>query len=234
MKQALKTIGLIGGMSWESTTEYYRVINNFIKEQLGGLSSAKLILISLDFNEIANLQTTNNWEGAAQILIDAAKKLELAGAECVLICTNTMHKLADQIQSSIEGPLIHIADATGAEICKSGFRKVGLLGTKFTMEENFYSSHLSDNFRLKTLTPEFDERAELNLIIFNELCRGIISAESRKKVISIISNLEQKGAEAVILGCTELELLIKSSDVKIKLFDTARIHAEAAARWSLS
>lgn len=229
----MKTIGLIGGMSWESSREYYRIINEKTREFLGNSSSAKIIMVSLNFAEIEELQHAGDWASLAAILIDAAKTLEQAKSDMVLICTNTMHKLAGEVAGSISIPLIHIADETGKEIQKRGLKKAALLGTKFTMEEDFYRKRLTDGFGLNITIPEEDDRKYVHKVIYNELIDGKIVRESRDRFISIIDGLAALGAEAVILGCTEIPLLIKGEDVSVPVFDTTRIHAEAAVREAL-
>jgi len=230
----MKTLGLIGGMSWESTVSYYQFINRGVNHQLGGLHSAKLCLYSVDFADIARYQHDGNWKGAADILINAAKSLEAMGAEGIVICTNTMHKVANIVQSAITIPLLHIADATGEKLKTDGVKQVGLLGTAFTMAERFYSSHLTDKFNLNVLTPTTDEQTVIHDIIYNELCKGVVSEASRNCYIEIINNLQQQGAEAVILGCTEISLLISQTDTSLPLYDTTQIHAEAAVAFAIT
>jgi len=229
----MKTIGLIGGMSWESSAEYYRIINETVKEKLGGLHSAKCIMYSVDFEEVEKLQHEGKWKEATELMIDAAKRIERAGADFVLICTNTMHKMADDVQSSINIPLLHIVDATAEKIISKGLKKVGLLGTKFTMEEDFYKERLR-KFGLEIIIPEEEEREIIHTIIFKELCLGEIKESSRKKFKDIIENLISKGAEGIILGCTEIPLLIREKDCSVPVFDTTRIHAQAAVEFSIN
>ena len=229
----MKTIGLIGGMSWESSAEYYRIINETVKEKLGGLHSAKCIMYSVDFEEVEKLQHEGKWKEATELMIDAAKRIERAGADFVLICTNTMHKMADDVQSSINIPLLHIVDATAEKIISKGLKKVGLLGTKFTMEEDFYKERLR-KFGLEIVIPEEEEREIIHTIIFKELCLGEIKESSRKKFKDIIENLISKGAEGIILGCTEIPLLIREKDCSVPVFDTTRIHAQAAVEFSIN
>ncbi len=229
----MKTIGLIGGMSWESSLDYYRIMNETIAEQLGGLHSAKCILYSLDFEEIGKLQNEGDWDAMARILIDAAKKLETAGADTVLICTNTMHKLANNVQDEIDIPLLHIADVTAKSVQKKGFKKVGLLGTKFTMEDSFYTDILTGKYGLEVVIPDDEERQMVHDVIFNELCVGQIKASSKEKFIKVIDNLAKNGAQGVILGCTEIPSLIKQEDSKLPVFDTTTIHAKAAVDFAL-
>ncbi|MDN9158103.1 aspartate/glutamate racemase family protein [Clostridioides difficile] len=228
----MKTIGLIGGMSWESTITYYQVINTVIKERLGGLHSSKCILYSVDFQEIEECQSSGNWEKSAKILADAAIKLQEAGADFIVICTNTMHKVSDKIQESIHIPLLHIADVTATVLREKEIKKVALLGTKYTMEQDFYKNVIINN-GIEVLIPNEEDRIIVNDTIFNELCLGIVSESSKKAFLSIIDNLGKQGAEAVILGCTEIGLLIKQNDTSIPLFDTTVIHAIEAALSSI-
>ncbi|MDM9748375.1 aspartate/glutamate racemase family protein [Clostridioides difficile] len=228
----MKTIGLIGGMSWESTITYYQVINTVIKERLGGLHSSKCILYSVDFQEIEECQSSGNWEKSAKILADAAIKLQEAGADFIVICTNTMHKVSDKIQESIHIPLLHIADVTATVLREKEIKKVALLGTKYTMEQDFYKNVIINN-GIEVLIPNEEDRIIVNDTIFNELCLGIISESSKKAFLSIIDKLGKQGAEAVILGCTEIVLLIKQNDTSIPLFDTTVIHAIEAALSSI-
>ena len=229
----MKTIGLIGGMSWESSLEYYRIINEQIKEKLGGLHSAKSLMYSVDFEEIEKLQHQGNWKEATKLMIDAAKRLEKGGADFVVICTNTMNKMADDVQNNIKIPLLHIADATAEKIKSKGLKKIGLLGTKFTMEEDFYKGRLIKKYGLDVLIPDAKERQIVHDVIYHELCLGKINQSSKDQFIKIIKNLVDNGAEAVILGCTEIPLLVQQKDVKVLLFDTTRIHAEGAVEYSL-
>lgn len=224
----MKVIGLIGGMSWESSAEYYKILNETVKEKLGGLHSAKCIMYSVDFEEIEQLQHAGKWEEATAYMVDAAQRVEEAGADFVLICTNTMHKMADDVQSAIDIPLLHIADATAEKIKEQGLNTVGLLGTRFTMEEDFYKGRLKEKFGLDVVIPEDDERTTVHDIIYNELCLGKIRESSREKMKKSIEHLISKGAEGVILGCTEIPLLIKQKDAAVPLFDTTLIHAQAA------
>lgn len=228
----MKTIGLIGGMSWESTITYYQVINTVIKERLGGLHSSKCILYSVDFQEIEECQSSGNWEKSAKILADAAIKLQESGADFIVICTNTMHKVSDKIQESIHIPLLHIADVTATVLREKEIKKVALLGTKYTMEQDFYKNVIINN-GIEVLIPNEEDRIIVNDTIFNELCLGIISESSKKAFLSIIDKLGKQGAEAVILGCTEIGLLIKQNDTSIPLFDTTVIHAIEAALSSI-
>ena len=229
----LKVLGLIGGVSWASTVEYYRIINEEANKRLGGINTIECIVYSLNLGELKEYQDKDDWKSVANILLDAARKLERAGAEGIIICANTMHKVADYIEEDISIPLIHIVDATAKEIIKKKVRYVGLLGTKFTMEESFYRDRLK-KYGISTIVPEPKDREVVNNIIYNELCKGIIREESKTTVISIIKKLVKKGAEGVILGCTELPLLIKQKDVDIPIFDTTMIHAKAAVNYALS
>ena len=229
----MKKIGLIGGMSWESSAEYYRIINEMVKEKLGGLHSAECILYSVDFEEIEKLQHDGKWEDLTKLMKKFAKKLEAAGAEFILICTNTMHKMAEDVQANIGIPLFHITDATAEKIHENGFGKVGLLGTKFTMEEDFYRKRLKLKHNIEVLVPADNERELIHEIIYDELCVGIIRDSSRKKFKEIIRNLSSRGAEGIILGCTEIPLLINEKDVDIPLFDTMTIHAKSAVEFAL-
>ncbi|OHB73525.1 MAG: aspartate racemase [Planctomycetes bacterium RBG_16_55_9] len=230
----MKTIGLIGGMSWESSREYYRIINEHVRDQLRGLHSAKIVIVSFDFAEIAVLQDEGKWDDAAQLLIIAAQRLEQAGADVLVICSNTMHKVVDQAQKNVTIPFLHIADVTGEEIKSRVFQRVGLLGTKLVMEDNFYKERLTDKYGLEVIVPEVNERNVVDHIIYNELCRGQMKKTSKERLCEIMQNLAANGAEGIILGCTELGLLIDPQDVQIPLFDTATIHAKAAARFALT
>ena len=229
----MKTIGMIGGMSWESSIEYYRIINETVRAELGGLHSAKSMMVSVEFAEIEALQHQDRWDEAAAILIDAARSLESAGADFAIICTNTMHKLYESIQQNIRIPLLHIADATAETIKAKGISKIALLGTRFTMEENFYKGRLVDNYGLDVIIPGSEDMEIVHRIIYDELCAGIIQAESKQKYADIIRRLAQKGAEGIILGCTEIGLLVKEEDSPVPLFDTTEIHAIAAVKYAL-
>ena len=229
----MKTIGLIGGMSWESSIEYYRIINETAKAKLGGLHSAKSIMYSVDFAEIEILQHQGKWGEAAQMLIDAAKNLENSGADFIVLCTNTMHKVADDIQANVKIPLLHIADATAQLVKDSGIKKIGLLGTRFTMEEEFYKGRLSQKYGLNVNVPNDQEREIVHRIIYDELVIGEIRQHSKEQYIGIIEQMVHQGAEGVILGCTEIGLLIHKQDSQVPLFDTTRIHAEAAVEYAL-
>ncbi|MBO4911019.1 MAG: aspartate/glutamate racemase family protein [Lachnospiraceae bacterium] len=228
----MKTIGLIGGMSWESTIPYYRIINEEVKEKLGGLHSAKIILYSVEFDEIEKCQSSGEWEKSGEILGNAAKGIENAGADFILICTNTMHKVAPQIASMINIPIIHIADATADELEKRNIKTVGLLGTKYTMTQDFYKQRLIDR-GIKVVIPDEEDIETVNSVIFDELCVGKIEDSSREKYKKIIKTLADKGAEGAILGCTEIGLLISQMDVDIPVFDTTVIHAKRAAELSM-
>jgi len=229
----MKTIGLIGGMSWESSLEYYRIINEYVRDKLGGLHSAKMIMFSFNFAEIASLQHEGNWEASTKLLTDSAQRLEQSGADVLIICTNTMHKVADQLQKNVSVPLLHIADATAEEIKAKGLKKAGLLGTKFTMEQSFYREILTDKHGFEVIVPEENERNVVDHVIYDELCCGQVMPSSKETFCTIIDTLVAKGAEGIILGCTEIGLLVGQQDVQIPLFDTTRIHAEAAARFAL-
>lgn len=228
----MKTIGLIGGMSWESTITYYQVLNETIKQVLGGLHSAKCILYSVDFEEIEKCQANGDWNRSAEILSDAAQSLEKAGADYIVICTNTMHKVADEIERHIQIPLLHIAEMTAVELEKSGITKVGLLGTKYTMQQDFYKCIL-ENRGIHVVIPNEDQVELVNDIIYNELCLGVISNESKQQYLDIIDDLVKSGVQGVILGCTEIGLLVKQDDTDIPLFDTTLIHAKNAALISI-
>ncbi|QEY75877.1 aspartate/glutamate racemase family protein [Pseudomonas denitrificans (nom. rej.)] len=225
----MKTIGLIGGMSWESTIPYYRQINERIKERLGGLHSAKVALYSVDFHEIERLQHAGDWDAAGRVLADAARSLRAAGADFLVLCTNTMHKVAPAIEAAVDIPLLHIADPTAEAIRAAGVATVGLLGTRFTMEQAFYKDRLVDRFGLKVLTPNEADRQVVHRIIYEELCLGRIRDESREEYRRIIAALVEQGAEAVILGCTEISLLVGPADASVPLFDTTALHALHAA-----
>lgn len=230
----MKTIGMLGGMSAESTVSYYKAINQGIKDELGGLHSAKIVLYSVDFSEIESLQHKGLWQETAIMLSEAAKGVEAAGADFLLICTNTMHKVAAEIQAEISIPILHIADATAITLKDAGIKKVGLLGTRFTMEQAFYKSRLTDRFGIEVLVPDGDDMSKVHNIIYNELCAGLIRDESREIYLTIIDKLSEQGAEAVILGCTEIALLVEQIHTKVPLFDTTRIHAEQAVKLALS
>jgi aspartate racemase len=229
----MKTIGLLGGMSWESSLEYYRIINEAVKARLGGLHSAKSIMYSFDFAEIEALQRQGDWQTATERMIEAAQSIERGGADFLLICANTMHKMADEVQACISIPLLHIADPTAEAIRAQGLRRVGLLGTRFTMEEPFYRGRLLSGHGLEVIVPGEAERETVHRVIYDELCQGIIRPESRDAYNSVIQSLAEQGAEAVILGCTEIGLLVRQEDSPVPLFDTTRLHAEAAVAYAL-
>lgn len=228
----MKTIGLIGGMSWESTQTYYRLINEQVREQLGGLHSAKLVLFSVDFAEIERLQHQGNWEATADILAQAARSLEAAGAHFILICTNTMHKVAGEVAQAVSIPLLHLADATANTLLADGVKSVGLLGTRFTMEESFYRERLEAQ-GIEVIVPDEAQRDLVHTVIYDELCQGVTKPESKSAYLDIVSSLSARGAQGVILGCTEIGLLIQSTDTQVSLYDTTEIHAERAVRLAL-
>ena len=228
----LKTIGLIGGMSWESTVTYYKIINEIIKEKLGGLHSAKCVLYSVDFQEIEECQANGNWEKSGEILGEAAYNLEKAGADFIVICTNTMHKVVNQIKEKISIPILHIAEMTAEKILEKGLKNIALLGTKYTMEQDFYKSKLIEK-GINVIIPDKNDIEIINEVIYDELCLGTINSDSKKKFLEIVDKLRNKGAEGIILGCTEIGLLIKNADTDVPLFDTAIIHAEQAAIYSI-
>jgi aspartate racemase len=230
---SLKTIGMIGGMSWESSAEYYRIINQGIHAKLGGVHSAKSVMYSVDFGEIEELQRENRWDEATQMMIDAARRVEAGGADFLIICTNTMHKMAEQVQANVKIPLLHIADATAEQIVAHGMKKVGLLGTRFTMEEDFYKGRLEKKFGLSVVIPNASEREIVHRVIYDELVIGVIKPSSRDQYRHIIDGLVREGVEGIILGCTEIGLLVKAEDSRVPLFDTTQIHAEAAVEWAV-
>jgi len=230
----MKTIGMIGGMSWESSIEYYRIVNETVKEKLGGLHSAKSLMYSVDFAEIETLQHKNRWEEATQAMIEAARHVEAGGADFVVICTNTMHKMADEVEAAIGIPLLHIADATAEAIKAQRLCKIGLLGTKFTMEEDFYAGRLIEKHGLEVLIPEAEDRKIVHRVIYDELVLGEIRSESREQYKRIIEKLIAAGAQGIILGCTEIGLLVKDEDSRVPLFDTTYIHAVAAVEMALN
>ncbi|MFE0500972.1 aspartate/glutamate racemase family protein [Lysobacter soli] len=225
----MKTLGLIGGMSWESTVPYYRTINQTVKEQLGGLHSARLLLYSVDFAEIEKLQHAGDWDAAGAVLADAARSLKAGGAQLLVICTNTMHKVADAVETGSGLPLLHIADATGDAIRARGLTRIGLLGTRFTMEQDFYRRRLIEGHGLDVLVPEPDERDLVHRVIYDELCQGVIRDESRAQYRRVMDGLVARGAQGIILGCTEIGLLVGEGDASVPLFDTTALHARAAA-----
>lgn len=224
----MKTIGLIGGMSWESTLEYYRIMNQEVKDRLGGLHSAKILLYSVDFQEIEGMMSSGDWEGVGNRIKEAARTLEQGGAELLLICTNTIHKVAPKVQEAVTIELLHIASVTARESKRRGMKKLGLLGTAFTMEQEFYKDRLKQRHGIDVVIPDKDQRAEVHDIIFEELCLGKIRYESKRRMQDIIDGMVAKGAEGIILGCTELPLLVKQEEVKVPLLDTASLHARAA------
>ena len=230
----MRTIGLLGGMSWESTQTYYRLVNEGVRDRLGGLHSAECVLYSVDFEPIEQLQAGGDWDTAGRVLARAALGVEAAGAEFLVLCTNTMHKVAPAIEDVIEIPLLHIADATGNAVKASGIATVGLLGTRFTMTEEFYRGRLAERNGLEVLIPSESERTTVDRVIFKELCVGEILDDSRARYVEVIHNLVEQGAEAVILGCTEISLLVKPGDTPVSLFDTTEIHATMAVDWALT
>ena len=230
----MKTIGLIGGMSWESSIEYYRIINEAVKERLGGLHSAKCIMVSVDFAEIEPLQHDGKWAEASERMMQAARHVQDGGADFLVLCTNTMHKTADDLEKSIQIPLLHIADATAEKIKAEGLSKVGLLGTCFTMEDDFYKGRLVDRHGLEVMVPAGEERQHVHQIIYDELCLGKIVGRSRARYREIMDNLVRGGAQGIILGCTEIGLLVGSEDSLVPVFDTTRIHAKAAVECALA
>jgi aspartate racemase len=229
----MKTIGLIGGMSWESSIEYYRIINELVRERLGGVHSAKCVMVSVDFAEIEPLQHQGKWEETGEMLIKSAISLVNSGADFIVLCTNTMHKVAEDIQAHTQIPLLHIADATGQRVIDSSIRKVALLGTRFTMEEDFYKGRLLQKYNLDVLIPDSREREIIHNVIYKELVVGKIQQKSKEQYLQIISRMVGEGAEGIILGCTEIGLLVKQSDCLVPVFDTTRIHAEAAVTFAL-
>lgn len=229
----MKTIGLIGGMSWESSAEYYRLINEGVKARLGGLHSAKCVMVSVDFAEIEALQHQERWDQATALMVDAARSVEQAGAEFLVICTNTMHRMADDVQRAIAIPLLHIADATAERVLGRGIGTVGLLGTRYTMEQDFYKGRLAEKHGLKVLVPDTEQRELVNRVIYGELVLGDIRDSSRRAFEHVMESLVERGAQGIILGCTEIGLLIHDDDVAVPLFDTAKIHAEAAVAYAL-
>lgn len=229
----MKTIGILGGMSWESSIEYYRLINQMVKQRLGGLHSAKSVMVSVDFAPLESFMSRGEWEQVGVILVEAARQAELAGADLLLIATNTMHKCYDQVCHAVAIPVLHIADAAGGQIRAAGVSKVGLLGTKYTMEQDFYRARLEDRFGVKVLVPGEADRVVVDRIVFEELVLGIIRQESKAETIRIIENLVGQGAQGMVLGCTEIPLLIQAQDASVPVFDTTFLHAEAAVRFAL-
>lgn len=229
----MKVIGLIGGMSWNSTMEYYRIINESFARKLGGLHSARLVLYNLDFDEVQRAQHEDRWDYLASILIDAGNAVKRAGADFLLICTNAMHKIAEDVEGKVGLPLLHITDVIGEAVREQGMHRIGLLGTKFVMKESFYRGRLRERFSVQVLVPEEDDIDTIHHIIYNELCEGKVSASSRRICGDIIGRLVDQGAQGIVLGCTELPLLIRPGDVNTSIFDTTRLHAEAAVNLSL-
>ncbi|WP_444921271.1 aspartate/glutamate racemase family protein [Microbulbifer sp. CnH-101-G] len=233
MEKAVRRIGLLGGMSWESTQLYYKLINQGVNRQLGGLHSAEIILYSVDFARIEKLQRASQWEEAGQVLAQAAQALESAGADCVLICTNTMHKVAEQVATSVDIPLLHIADAVAEILLREDVQKVGLLGTAFTMEQDFYRKYIQEKYGITLIVPTVPDREIVHSVIYEELCKGKIKASSREEYLRIIHFLSAQGVEAVILGCTEIGMLVSQEDIAIPLMDTTLIHANKAVEFAL-
>jgi len=229
----MKTIGLLGGMSWESTLPYYRQINEAVRERLGGLHSARLVLFSVDFAQVERLQRSGDWDAAGVLLAEAARALQRAGADFLVLCTNTMHKVAEAIEAAVDIPLLHIADPTAAAIRSAGLRRVGLLGTRFTMEQPFYRERLERRHGIEVLVPDEADRTEVHRVIYEELCQGSVHEASRQAYRQVIARLVERGAEAVILGCTEIGLLLGPRDASVALFDTTSLHARAAAERAL-
>lgn len=230
----MKTIGLLGGMSWESSAEYYRMINEQVRDRLGNPHSARSIMLSVDFAEIEALQHQRCWDELTENMCTAARQLEQGGAQCIVICTNTMHRMAEQVQNTVRIPLLHIADATAQQICRQKLHKVGLLGTEFTMKQDFYKGRLTDKFGLEVVIPNDTDCQTVHKIIYNELVSGIIREESRQQYRQIIQRLIDAGAQAIILGCTEIMLLVSQADSPVPVFDTTAIHATAAVDWALA
>ena len=229
----MKTIGMIGGMSWESTVSYYQLVNELVKERLGGLHSARVVLYSVDFAQIEQLQDAGAWDEAGEALAVAAKSVEAAGADFLIVCTNTMHKVVGAIEAAITIPLLHIADATASEVRRAGMSTVGLLGTRFTMEQHFYRGRLEEKHTIGVLVPEYRDREEVHRIIYDELCQGIMRDASRDRYRQIIDRLVKRGAQGIILGCTEISLLVSQADSPVPLFDTTSIHAHSAVDFAL-
>jgi len=233
-RRLVKVIGLIGGMSWNSTLEYYRIINESFAIRLGGLHSAPLVLYNLDFDEIQRAQHEDRWDDMANILVDAGNAVKRAGADFLVICTNTMHKVADEVEEKVGLPLLHITDVTGDAIRERGLHRIGLLGTRFVMKESFYQERLRDRFAIEVLVPGEDDIDTIHQIIYNELCESKINASSRRVCANIVSKLVNNGAEGIVLGCTELPLLIQPGDINVPIFDTTQLHAEAAVNLALA
>ncbi|MCP3912409.1 MAG: aspartate/glutamate racemase family protein [Actinomycetia bacterium] len=230
----MRTIGIIGGMSWESSAEYYRIMNEEVRSQRGGTHSARCLMWSFDFHAIEALQEAGDWDGAAAQMVDAARRLEAGGAELVVIATNTMHRLAPQIEAAVELPLLHIADPTAAAIAASGATTVGLLGTRYTMEQDFYRGRLEDRHGLEVLVPDEPDRTMVHDVIYDELVLGIVEQGSRARYVDAVGRLVERGAQGVILGCTEIELLIGPDDVPVPVYPTTELHARAAVEWALA
>ena len=230
----MKLLGILGGMSWTSTAEYYRMLNELVARERGGLHSARLLLHSVDFAQVVAMQKVGEWGAAGTLLADAARGLERAGAQGLIVATNTMHKVAEAIEVTVSIPLLHIADATGERIRAAGLTRVGLLATAFTMEQDFYTGRLAQKYGLEVIVPETDERAEVHRIIFDELCQNALRSESRETYRRIMAGLVGRGAQGIILGCTEITLLVGAQDTTVPVFDTTRIHAEDAVRWMLN
>jgi aspartate racemase len=230
----MKTIGLLGGMSWESTAGYYKLINEGIRDALGGLHSAQIAMYSVDFEAIEKLQHVGDWAGTAEILSQAAQHIEAAGADFLLICTNTMHKVASEVAAAVQIPLLHIADATAERLVEQGIKSVGLLGTSFTMEQEFYKGRLAEKYGLQVLVPNAEDRQIVHRVIYDELCLGRITGRSQTSYLQIIDNLAEQGAEAVILGCTEIGMLVKQQDTAVQLVDTTAVHACKAVELAIS
>jgi aspartate racemase len=229
----MRLLGLLGGMSWESTAIYYRHLNEIARERLGGLHSARLLLWSFDFDAVAERQHAGDWEGAAALLVDAARRLEAGGAEALVLCTNTMHRAADALEAAVAMPLIHIGDATARAVKAAGRRRPALLATRFTMEQDFYTGRMRERFGVDALIPDAAGRAEVHRVIYDELCRGVVRDASRIRFVAEIDRLASEGADSVILGCTEVTMLIGQADTALPVFDTTRIHAEAAMDFAL-
>ncbi len=229
----MKTIGLLGGMSWESTVHYYRLLNEGIKEKLGGLHSAKIAMVSVDSYELEALMLSDDWQKIGAHLVSSAQKIEAAGADFLIICTNTMHKVAPQIEAAIDIPVLHIADATGEYIRQHNIHSIGLLGTNFTMEQDFYRGRLTDKYQLTVYIPGQKDRQIIHRVIFEELCCGTINPSSRQEYMRVIKGLQKDGAQGIILGCTEIGMLVKQENTTVSLFDTTAIHCEAAVKFAL-
>lgn len=229
----MRTIGVLGGMSWESTQSYYQALNQGVNQALGGFHSAQIVMVSVDFAEIETLQKQGDWQTAGQLLANASKRIEKAGAECLLLATNTMHNVAPAIEAAIQIPFLHIADATGEKCQRDGVTRVGLIGTRFTMEQDFYKARLKERFGIDVVIPNEEERGVVHQVIFDELCHGHINDSSRQRYLDIIASLHQQGAQAVILGCTEIALLVEQHHTQVPLYDTTALHASKAVAWAL-